>query len=412
MEHKKMSMRILEVSLKYMAKAVLLRHHPKVIGITGSVGKTTTKDMIVHIVRQHKTVCFANRNFNNEIGVPLTIIGAKKDIGSWGDMMCVIGAWIRVLSRSTYPEILIVEMGVDRPGDMEYLLSIVKPDIAVLTAVSFAHSQFFASIEEIAKEKQKIITQTERSGVAIVNYDDRYTRSVQEKVRDPILFYGTQDGAMYRATDIEVCFRQCHATGLSFKLNYEGKVIPVRLHHLCAQHLVYAALAALAVAHQLHINMIEAVRDLADFVTSPGRMRLLEGKNDVLIIDDTYNASPKAMEAAIKTLHVVPASRRIAVLGDMRELGVVSKEAHEEIAREILRSDIDAVFLVGQEMQHAYIELAKVRKNVWHKMSSKEIVSDVRVYLEQGDVILVKGSRGIHMEIVTRDLAIDPSQTL
>lgn len=398
--------------MKYMAKTVLWRRKPIVVGITGSVGKTTTKDMIAHILREHKKVGYATKNFNNEIGVPLTILGMEKDIQSIAGVCNVLKHWAVAMFGVSYPEVVIVEMGVDRPGDMEYLLSIVQPDISVLTAISFAHSEFFHSIEEIAAEKQKIITHAKKSTIAIVNYDDRYARNVRDKTSGPVLFYGKNEEALYCASDVEVCFRQCHTTGLSFKLNYDGKVIPVRLHHLCAEHLIYATLAALTVAHQFHINMIEAVGDIADFVTSPGRMRLVEGKNDVLVIDDTYNASPKAMKAAIITLNSVPALRRIAVLGDMRELGSVSKEEHLKIARVISKCDIHAVFLVGDEMRVAYEELVRSHKNVWHADRSTDVVSDVLVYVEQGDVVLVKGSRGIHMEEVTRRLAQDPSQTL
>jgi UDP-N-acetylmuramoyl-tripeptide--D-alanyl-D-alanine ligase len=214
------------------------------------------------------------------------------------------------------------------------------------------------------------------------------------------------------ATDMEICFWQCAVTGLSFKLNYEGKVIPVRLGHVCAKHLAHAALAALAVADQLHINTIDAAATLADFVASPGRMRLLDGINGSLVIDDTYNASPRAMKAAIETLSSAPAKRTIAVLGDMRELGTLSQKEHERIAQYIMTHKIDVIFLVGDEMKNAYDALSGKKEKVMHFARVEDAVTPIVQEIHKDDVVLVKGSRGIHMEVIARAIVIDRSQTL
>ena len=412
MTDKSIKIRIFEKILRLMAQIVLLRQKPFIIGITGSVGKTTTKDMIAHILSGQKKVWSTRRNYNNEIGVPLTILGIDRDVNSFAGIFYIIYRWICAVMTTKYPEILVVEMGVDRPHDMDHLMSFVKPDVAVLTAISYAHSEFFDSIKDIIDEKQKIIILMKAGGTAIINYDDKNIRTVIQKTNNHVISYGIMENADVMATDIELCFRQCHTTGLSFKLNYKGKMIPVRLHNICARHMVYAALAALVVADVLHINIIEAVNDIADVVTSPGRMRLLEGKNDVLVIDDTYNASPKAMKAAIETLGSAPAQRRVAVLGDMRELGKRSQKEHQKVARYVKENDVHTIFYVGKEMHNAFIISKEEQKECYHFNESSEAISKVTSYVEQGDIVLVKGSRGIHMEKVVRAIVQDPTQTL
>ncbi len=412
MYQKTLKLSIYESLLRWMARIVLWRHKPYIIGITGSVGKTTTKDMIAHVLQGHKSIGYTKKNYNNEVGVPLTLFGIDRDVNSISGVFYTFYKWLSVLCVAKYPEIVVLEMGVDRPGDMDYLMNFVSPDISILTTIAPAHSEFFPSVEHIAQEKQKIITKMKNGGVAIVNADDRNVVNVCDKTKNRCVTYGTDTHANFSATDIEVCFQQCYTTGLSFKLNYDGKVIPVRLSNLCADHMVFAALATLAVAHELKINLIEAVSDLADFVTSPGRMRLLTAKNDALVIDDTYNASPKAMKAAVYTLGRIPAKRKIAVLGDMRELGKVSVAEHKKVATYIVENKIDAVFFVGEKMHDAYETLQQRTIEKIYFPDAKSAVEHVVKYVEQGDVILVKGSRGVHMESIVQRIVNDPSQTI
>ncbi|PID52778.1 MAG: hypothetical protein CR972_00280 [Candidatus Moraniibacteriota bacterium] len=413
MEKKSLKTQIVEKVLRWASITVLWRQNPIIIGVTGSVGKTTTKDMIAHVLKKRKTIWATQKNYNNEIGVPLTVLCIEKNISSLGGLLYICGKWFWAMCTVNYPEILVVEMGVDRPGDMDYLTSIVQPDISVITAVSHAHSEFFPSVMDIANEKQKIVTNMKKTGTAIINADDRYVESVKKKTDVKIVSYGTKDGVNFCASDIEVCFRKHDLTGLSFKLNYKGKVMPVRLKNVIAEHLIYAALAALAVADNLQVNVVEAARDITDFISSPGRMRLLDGKNDVLIIDDTYNASPKAMDAAIKTLQSASAFRKIAVLGDMLELGEISKNAHEKVANQLAKTDVHIVFFVGREMEHAYKKLKKNKSiETYHFTSASDAVDVVMKKLVQGDVVLCKGSRGMKMEQIVKEIAIDHSQTL
>lgn len=413
MIQKRLRTTIVEKILRLLAISVLYRNTPFIIGITGSVGKTTTKDMIAHILREHKKIWATKKNYNNEVGVPLTVLCVEKDINSVAGVLHVCGRWISAMIGTQYPDVLVVEMGVDRSGDMDYLLSIVSPDVVVLTAIAYAHSEFFPSIEDIAREKQKIVTRLKEGGTAIINRDDTLVRSVHKKPHTKIVSYGTTDHADFYASDIEVCFRQCNVTGLSFKLNYAGKVIPVRVQNVIAEHLIYAALAALAVADTMEINILEAIQSISDFVSSPGRMCLLEGKDDALIIDDTYNASPKAMKAAIDTLASAPAERKIAIVGDMLELGKISQKSHEAVAKQLMDAKIDQIFCIGTEMRFAYDVLSKQNaKNIHYFATANVAMESVKNIVQQGDIVLIKGSRGMHLEIIVQNIAKDLSQTL
>ncbi len=409
--NKKITTRICERVLYFMAWCVLRRQKPFIIAVTGSVGKTTTKDMIAAVVATEKTVRCTQKNYNTEIGVPLTIFGVGYSVNSMKSMCGVVRAWLASVFTDFYPDVLIVEMGVDRPGDMDYLMNLVQPDVSVLTSVAYAHSEFFASIEDIAQEKQKIVTLMEKKGVAIVNGDDKHVKSVVSHAPVHTMLYGTHKSHDFYASDIDLCFWQCAVTGLSFKLNYDGKVIPVRLQNVCAKHLVYAALASLAVAEILHINVVNAAGTLMDFVTAPGRMRLLEGMNGSLVIDDTYNASPRAMEAAIDTLAEATSTQKIAILGDMRELGKVSQKEHENIAHLLRKHNITHCIFVGEEMKYAYDVLHDTCSASYY-MSSLDAVEEARKYAQPEHIILVKGSRGIHMEYIARALVLDDTQTL
>ncbi|XLQ19829.1 MAG: UDP-N-acetylmuramoyl-tripeptide--D-alanyl-D-alanine ligase [Candidatus Moraniibacteriota bacterium] len=411
MNGKSIKIRMLEKILGFISKSILWRYNPYVIGITGSVGKTTTKDVIVHILKKHKQIYYTKKNYNNEIGVPLTILGVNKDIKSIFSIFYIFGVWITKMIYCKYPEIVVVEMGVDRPGDMDYLTSIVPLDISVLTAISFAHSEFFSSIDEITREKQKIVTNMKKGGIAIINYDDKNVVSVLNKV-DTAITFGKSDGADFVATDIETCFYSCHDRGLSFKLNYKNKIIPVRLKNVIAEHFIYSVLAGIAVAEHLKLNIVEVMNDVYDFQTSPGRMQFFEGIKGSKIIDDTYNASPKSMSAAIDVLNNIEGSRKIAILGDMKELGDISQREHQKIARQLQEIKIDEVFLVGEEMKYAVTILKKSNISVSHFDESVNVCDKIRDVIKSEDTILIKGSRGIHMENVVKELILNKSENV
>lgn len=402
---------LLEFILKYMAKTVLWRHKPFVIGVTGSIGKTTTREAIYHLVKTEYRTRTASKNYNNEIGVPLTILGVEGGAGSILDLLRIFKVWVKNLLDANYLEMLVLELGIDRPNDMEYLLSIVKIDIGVVNHVTNVHREFFKSTDEIAKEKGKIIENLRKSskgGFAILNEDDSRVKKMVNRTNGEVMTYGYKETADLHASDISHIFEDNKFQGISFKLNYDGKTIPIRLNNVLAEYHVYAILAAIAVANVLKMNIVELAEQISSFRPPVGRMNLLEGINSSMVIDDTYNASPKATEAAIDTFLGISSKRKIVALGDMLELGEDEGRDHKNVMNKLKESDVDVVFLVGQRMREAgKILVDREDMEVMFFDGPMDAGEELKGIVEAGDLVLVKGSQGMRMEKVVEGVVLD-----
>jgi UDP-N-acetylmuramoyl-tripeptide--D-alanyl-D-alanine ligase len=237
----------LEKILRLMAKSVIWKYKPTIVGVTGSVGKTSAKEAIFLVLSSKFNVRKNEKNYNNEIGLPLTIIGAESGNRSFLKWGKVFLKWIgEMILPFHYPKILVLEMGVDRPGDMDYLLSFIKPTVGVMTNVSGSHLEFFKNIEQIAKEKSKLLKEIPEDGLAILNSDNEYIFETSKKLKIPFLFFGFGEKAKVRASFLGYVFEDFEPQGMSFKLSYQGKTVPIRLPGILAPHLVYASLAAVA----------------------------------------------------------------------------------------------------------------------------------------------------------------------
>lgn len=409
---KRMRRRALEHVLRFMARAVIARHKPLVVGVTGSVGKSSAKEAIALVLASSMRVRKSEGNFNNEIGVPLTILGADTGGNSFFRWVSVGFRFLRlILLPVKYPEALVLEMGVDRPGDMAYLLGFVPVKIGAVTRIAESHIAYFGTVGNIAKEKGRMISSLPEDGFAILNADDALVSRMAEKTKGIVLSYGFGDRALVRADN--ALFQETPAgMGFSFKLNYDGKSIPVRLPHVVARHHISDALAGAAVGIALGMNLVEIARSLEFFEPLPGRLRFLRGKRGIGILDDTYNASPASIRAGLSTLGEIPAKRRVAILGDMLELGAVSEEEHRGLAGDVMASGVELVFLVGRRMHLLGEELLArglPRGNVMFAPDPDSATLPLGDILREGDLVLVKGSRGMRMEKVTEVLLADPA---
>lgn len=408
--------RTLEFLLREMAVLVLKRHRPTVIGITGSVGKSSTKEAITAVLSTRFRVRQSPGNFNNEIGIPLAIVGVSSTGNSWTRLLaapfrCLLTL---LLPRSRYPEMLVLELGVDRVGDMEYLLEFLSPKVGVLTTISTSHLEFFKSLSVVAREKGKLILSLPKDGLAVLNADEPRVIKFQEKTKASVLSYGFDATANIRGTHVSF-FRDTVALpiGSSFKMEYEGKSIPVRLPNVIAEHHIGAALAAAAVGIFFKMNPLEVAEALRNFQSLPGRMRLFEGIRRSLVVDDTYNASPKSLEAAMKTLGSLGGVRRIVALGDMLELGTECEAAHKTVALWIKEYDIREVFLLGKNMLLAKEELNRLGfpKDHIHWFSDPESLGNqLSASLREGDIVLLKGSQGMRLEKAVEMVMAEPSR--
>lgn len=399
--------------LKFLAQRTVQKYNPSIIGVTGNVGKTSTKEAIHTVLCSERRVRSASKNFNNELGLPLVILGDwKKTGGIFFWMRVIVYGFFRLLIKnSSYPEILILEYGVDRPGDMKYLLEIARPQIAAVTAIGDipVHVEFFIGKEGIAREKGKIITQLPSTGFAILNADDPLVMEMKNQTRAQVMTFGFSKDASVKISNFEETIGE--ENGVRFKLGHGGHFVPVRMEVL-GKTQTYSSAVAACIGLVFGMNMVKIAEALSHYESPHGRLKLILGLKGSFIIDDTYNASPASMNEALETLKRLEAKRKIAVLGDMLELGQYTMKVHEIIGKKSAKI-ADVLVAVGQRgkfIAESAIKSGMPRKNVFSFESVYEAGKYVQEIMARGDVILVKGSQGVRMEKIVKEIMADPAQ--
>ncbi len=403
----------LEKVLRLMAVAVLRRHNPSIVAITGSVGKTSAKNAIFQVLAAKFSTRENQKNYNNEIGIPLTIIGSESGGRNLLKWLWIFLKWILVLVLPGYPKILVLELGIDRPGDMAYFMSFIQPAVAVVTNVSASHLEFFATVEKIAKEKKVLVKALRETGFAMLNSDDELAIQMGKSTKAEVLTFGFDQKATVSVSNLNYNYQAAAPDGISFKLNYDGKNIPIRLKNILAGHYVYAALAAVATGIIFKMNLVEIAQALEDLQSPIGRMNLVNGINGSYIIDDTYNASPVSTLAALETLLQLKTQRKIVILGDMLELGEQSQVGHLEVLKKVLQSNVDFLFVMGKRMKEAARHLIAEGTSVEKIIilgSHQEIILALQKIIKSGDFILVKGSQGMRMEKIVEGILANPAE--
>ncbi len=401
---------LLKHLIKFLAAATIRKYSPGVIGITGSVGKTSTKDAIYAVLRSARRVRATPGNYNNEFGVALTVLGDWNESGGfffWTKVMLV--ACLRLLFRVNYPEVLIIEYAADRPGDIKYLLDIVRPQISVVSAIGEipVHLEFYSSPEAVAREKSKLIECLPATGFALLNTDDAVINGIRERTRAHLITYGFESEADLRIANFETRIENQLPVGISFKLQYAGSFVPVRLDGCFGRGAAYAAAAAAGVGIVFGLHLVQISDALLSYRSPEHRMRLLSGIKGTRIIDDAYNASPLSVLEAIRTVKELPAKRRVAILGDMLELGKYSLEAHEAVGRAAAKA-FDFLITVGPRAKFIAESAAATRypaKSVLTFDTAREAAKIAPAHLRRGDLVLIKASRGIHLEEVVEALS-------
>lgn len=398
--------------LLFETKLILAKYEPKIIGVTGSVGKTTTKDAVYDVLKDHVHVRKSQKSYNSEIGLPLTVIGADN---AWGNIFLWIfimfkGVWL-LIKRVDYPEWLVLEMGADRPGDIKALAQLAKPDIAVMTWLGEVpvHVEFFDSPEALFNEKMEIARALKDGGTLVYNHDDHKLRSLIEGERLPHKQkrYGTEEGADISMSNVSIVYDGDRVHGSSAQVLHAGERSELVIRESLGVQALYAYLAAISVADLLGLSRIRYTRTVA----SQGRMHALKGIKGSAIIDDSYNASPAATQAALNVLaQVVPDRKKIAVLGDMLELGKYSGEEHRKIGAQAARV-ADLLVTVGvraKAIADGAIKAGMPKKAVAEFDDTRLAKEFVREQIKKGDVVLVKGSQGARMERIVERIMLEP----
>lgn len=415
-------LRLLEGLLRRTAVLILKKYNPRIIGITGSVGKTSAKEAIYAVLAGRYRVRKNEKNYNNEIGLPLTIIGAEAGESSlWKWAGVFVKALGVMLFPVEYPEVLVLEMGADRPGDIKYLTSFIKCELAIITDISGSHLEFFGTIDKVAEEKWSLVESLSENGTAIVNIDNPRIlklRNLKKYEKVNFLTFGFSEAADLRSDEIFYNYDETSGEkeikGIGFKLNWKGTTLPVRLNNILARHGVYAALSGAGAGLVFKLNLVEIAGALENFSMPAGRLNLVPGIRQSNLIDDTYNSSPVSTEAALDVLSNIKAERKIAVLGDMLELGPDTESGHRAVARKFLEIKKETIFFaVGPRMKFAAEELAKHN----FKKDRLFIFDDpltagkkLKEIIQKGDLVLVKGSQGMRMEKVVEEVMAQPEK--
>lgn len=412
---------LLQTIIRNLAKRILDKYKPDVIGITGSVGKTSSKEAIAYVLESRFSVRRTLKNYNNEIGLPLTIIGVDKTPGR-----SILG-WLGVIWKAkklllardkNYPEVLVLEMGADKPGDIEYLTEIAPCKVGVLTFISHAHTEFFKTIKKIAQEKRVIISHLKQDDFAVMNFDNDMVMQNISATKAEVITYGFKEGADLRATDVNLIkdAQTGWPSGLNFKVLFKGNVVPVFLPGVISKSSISAALAGLAVGTIFGVNLIEGSQALSKLQRLPGRMRLVDGIKHTLIVDDSYSSSPEAAKTALEAsaqIEVKPEARRYAVLGDMLELGTETENAHRELGFKVAELGIDFLITVGEAAKYIALsakEAGMDENKITSFASGGEAGRFLQEKIKEGDLILVKGSQAIRLERVVKEIMAEQLQ--
>lgn len=421
--------KIISYILRIESQLVLFKYKPKIIAVTGSVGKTSTKDAIYAVLSGFSYVRKSEKSYNSEIGLPLTILGIPN---GWDNPLVwckniLKGLWLFV-GPHKYPKWLVLEVGVGHPGDMRRTASWLKTDAVIITAIGEtpAHIEFFNSRKQLIEEKSGLIKTLKRDGLLVLNADDEDILQMkdQSKSKDKhrIVTYGFREGSDVWGSSVDISYAiSGEPRGVIFRVDEEGNSLPVVIEGAFGRNHVYASLAALAVALGLKFNVINAINALKNYDVPPGRMRLLQGVNNSLIIDDTYNSSPFACASALQTLgEIRNQNRKVAVLGDMLELGKHTMEAHKDIGK-IARENCDVLIVVGPRAQTIKEEAQKAgmnNANIFEFLNSSQAGEFLKTFVQKGppapdaggragDLVLVKGSQGMRMERAVEAILLD-----
>ena len=368
-------------ALQKLARNVLSELPVKIIGITGSTGKTTAKEFTFRLLSQNFNVLKSEGNFNNQLGIPLSIL--------------------RLTDRH---EVAVLEMAMSNRGEIKILTQIAPPDIAVLTNIKPVHLQFFKSIEEIALAKKEILEGTKNNGTAVINGDDPLVKKIAVGWKGQKLSFGFSKECDIQAQNI----KKMGWEGISFELRYGQRKDEISLPFFYESYL-YNLLAAAAVGYALSVPFEDILNQIKTLEPLPMRGTPVHLRKNIKLIDDSYNSNPTALESALKGLSDLPSKRKIAVLGDMLELGKKEVEYHIQAGKQVAKLGWDILVTVGPLSKHMIegaLSAGMREEQTFSFKDSGEASEKIWPLTQEGDLILAKGSRAVKIEKVVEKLKL------
>ncbi len=360
-------------ALQDLASYVRSQFQIPVIAITGSNGKTTTKDMVAAVLSMSGKILKSMGNFNNEIGMPLSLLGLNSEHRA-----------------------VVLEMGMRGLGQIDFLCKIARPTVGVITNIGVSHFELLGSLENISRAKGELLTHIPRDGFAVLNKDDPRCCKLRSLCKGEAFYFGIKRPADFRARKIKTLVDG----SMEFTVDAGGKskrmLIPVP-----GEHNIYNALAAIGVGYNLGLGLDEISEGLSKTVLSGMRLEIKISKNGVVLINDSYNANPSSMKASLKVLKNYPGKRKIAVLGDMLELGKLTARSHREVGKEAAELELDYLITLGpfaRYIAEGARECGLSRERVFAFEDQKGTIHFLRNLLSEGDVVLIKASRGMNID--------------
>ncbi len=351
-----------------------------VIGITGSVGKTSTKDIIASVIAKKYNVLKTQGNYNNQIGMPFTVLGLKDHNAA------------------------VIEMGMNQKGEISNLTKIAKPTVAVITNVGTAHIGNLGSRENILKAKLEILEGLQENGTLVINNDNDMLHNWYEANKNnnfKIVTFGMENESDIMPYDISL-----REDGSTYKIGIDGKTYNVNIS-VGGNHFVLNSLCAIAIGRLFNIRMEDILDGIANFELTKRRMQVEKNSDGVTIINDCYNANYDSMKAAIEYLGKINSNKKIAVLGGMLELGEFSKELHEKVGEEVVKNNIDILIAVGElakDIANKAINEGISKEKVYMCEKNSEAIETIRKIAKSGDAILLKASNGLNFQEIFNEI--------
>ncbi len=405
-------------SLAVLSRMIIRKYRPQIVMITGSVGKTSTKDAVAAMLAAHTTLRASEKSYNSEFGVPFTIIGVKNpwtSLFAWAEVFCE--ALRLIIFPVVYPKALVLEVGADRPGDLARILRIATPDAVVVTRLPDVpvHVEAYATPAAVRQEEFAPAYALATGAPLILSSRDTYAREMARNTQARVILFGFSDDADIHLSEPTVAFEGEHPIGMQARATVGKKICTLLARGALGRAQILAPAAALATAVALGVPLEEAGAGLTHYVPPAGRGRLLRGSAGSVLIDESYNSSPAATEASLEALALLTnAKRRIAVLGDMLELGRYSRTEHERIGTTAatLATMLITVGPRAKAMCTAALASGMAPTQVQCTETTHEAMGVLQSIVQEGDAILIKGSQSMRMERIVESLLADPTDVV
>ncbi|HAR54782.1 TPA: hypothetical protein DCR79_00610 [Patescibacteria group bacterium] len=387
--------------LRFLARQVLKKYRPRIVAITGSTGKTSTKEAILAVLKKlpnDDRVAGTQGNLNTEFGVTATIIQPGfVGTASGRDVKLTLKnvlqlTWYTVKSifiQLPYPKILVLELAADRPHDIQYFMSFITPEVSVLTNIGDVHLEFFGSKAELIEEKSLIVSHVHPRGIAILNKEDEFSKLISRKTNAKKVLISAEDKTDFYARDIAF-----GGAGVHFNLVSGNQIVQVDLP-VFGYQFIYAALFAIAVGDYFGVTKHVAAQRLKSLTLPKSRFEIIR-LGGVILVDDTYNANPTSMVAALRSLARLGVNRKkIAILGDMRELGSAHQKGHQTVG-ECVAKVVDQLWVVGEGGQ--LIKTAALNAGLAQEKAREFSPDAILSILQDNGIVLIKGSKAVKMD--------------